>query len=137
MLYAPQWFLLYYAAQPSAILMPQDTRNVCRGESISYNCIGDGSIMELYSPPIVNESGALTLFSSDPVQTCNVVANSAAAIVFVDSTGSSSFMGTLTLHISNTISEGLFTVYCRVSTAGGMTTTNSTTFSISGKVCIG
>ena len=116
--------------------MPQDTQSICRGQSISYNCIGDGSIMQMYSPPIVNESGALTLFSSDRVQTCNVIPNSAAAIVFVDSTGSSSFMGTLTLYISNTISAGLLNVFCRVSTAGGMTVTNSTTFSVLGKVCI-
>ena len=90
--------------------------------------------MQLYSPPILDEINALALFPGDSVQTCNAIRNSAAAIVFLDSAGSSSFMGTLTLYISDELSVGLLTVFCRVSTAGGTTATNSTTFSVLGKV---
>ena len=90
--------------------------------------------MQLYSPPILDEINALALFPGDPVQTCNAIRNSAAAIVFLDSAGSSSFMGTLTLYISDELSMGLLTIFCRVSTADGMTATNSTTFSVLGEV---
>ena len=120
-------------AQPNTVtLLPQKHQSVCRGESISYNCIGSGTAMALFSPPIVNESNPLTVFSSDPVQTCNVIPNSAAAIVLVDSTGSPSFMGTFTMYISDEQSEGQRTVFCRVTAADGMATTKETTFSVLG-----
>ena len=92
--------------------------------------------MVLFSPPIVNESNPLTVLSSDHVQTCNVIPNSAAAITLVDTTGSPSFMGTFTLYISPEQSEGQRTVFCRVYSADGMVTTNQTTFSVLGNVCI-
>ena len=67
------------------------------------------------------------------VQTCNVIPNSAAAIVLVDLTGSPSvLMGTFTLYISNQQSEGQRTVFCHVTAADGMTTTKETTFSVLG-----
>ena len=63
--------------------------------------------MVLFSPPFVNESNPLVVFSSDPEQTCacDAIPNSAAATVLVDPTGSPSFMGTFTLYISDEQSE--------------------------------
>ena len=88
--------------------------------------------MVLFSPPIVNESNPISLLSSNAVQTCNVIINSAAAIVLVDSTGSTSFMGTFILYISDEQSEGQRTVFCRVIAADGIVTTKETTFSVLG-----
>jgi methionine-rich copper-binding protein CopC len=88
--------------------------------------------MVLFSPPVVNESNPLALFSSESVQTCHVITNSAAAIILVDSTGNPSFMGTFTMYISDKQSEGQYTVSCRVSSADGMVTANETTFSVLG-----
>jgi hypothetical protein len=105
---------------------------VCPGESVSYNCIGSGISIALFSPPIVNESSAFLLFSNDRVPTCNPRSDSAAAIVLVDSTGSPSFIGTFTLYIPDDQSEGELTVFCRVSSADGIVTTNETTFSVLG-----
>ena len=90
--------------------------------------------MALFSPPVVNESNPLALFSSQSIQTCIVMPNIAASIVLVDSTGSPSFIGTFTLYISDGQSEGQLTVYCRVSSADGMITANETTFSVLGNV---
>ena len=96
-----------------------------------FNCIGSGTGMALFSPPIVNESNALLLFAGDG-QLCNIIPNSAAAVeLFVEPP---SFMGTLTLHISDEQSEGLRTVFCRVTAADGMITINETTFSVLGNV---
>ena len=120
-----------YAAQPDTVtLFPREHPTVCRGESISYNCMGSGTVMIMFSPPVVNESNPISLLSSNAVQTCNVITNSAAAIVLVDSTGSPSFMGTFTLYISDQQSRGQRTVFCRVIAADGMTTTDDTTFSV-------
>lgn len=88
--------------------------------------------MVLFSPPIVNESNPLALFSSESVQTCHVITNSAAAIILVDSIGNPSFMGTFTVYISDKQSEGQITVFCRISSADGVVTTNQSTFSALG-----
>lgn len=120
-------------AQPNTVtILPQKHQSVCHGESISFNCIGSGTSMALFSPPVVNESNPLALFSSQSIQTCIVMPNIAASIVLVDSTGSPSFIGTFTLYISDGQSEGQLTVYCRVSSADGMITANETTFSVLG-----
>ena len=92
--------------------------------------------MVLVSPPVVNESNPISVLSGDPVQTCDVVTNSAAAIVLVDTSGSSSFMGTFTLYISPEQSEGQRTVICRVTAADTVVTVNETTFSVLGNACI-
>lgn len=125
-----------YIHTAQVTILPQEHQSVCRGESISYNCIASGSSMALFSPPIVNESNALALFSNDPVPTCNPLSDSAAAIILVDSTGSPTFMGTFTLYVSEERSEGQLTVYCRVSSVDGMVSTNETTFSVIGNMCM-
>ena len=89
--------------------------------------------MDLYSPPFVNESRPLTVLSRDPVQRSDVTPNSTATIVLVNSNGSSSFMGRLTVYISEQ-SEGAFNVHCHVSTAEGIATTDSTAFFVLGKI---
>jgi hypothetical protein len=89
--------------------------------------------MALFSPPIVNESNPLALFSIESVQTCRVMPDSSAAIVLVNSMGSPSFVGTFALYIPNEQSEGPLTVICRVTAADGMDTTNQTTLSVLGK----
>ena len=118
-----------HTAQPT--LKPQEHQSVCRGESISYNCIGNGSRIALYSPPIIEEISALSIFSSEPLQTCSVIVDSGAAIILVDSTASPSFVVTYTLYISNEQSEGLRSVICQAS--GEMTTAN---FSVLGNIII-
>ena len=126
-------FLHVYIHTAQVTILPQEHQSVCRGESISYNCIANGSSsMVLFSPPIVNESNALALFSNDPVPTCNPLSDSAAAIILVDTTRSSVFMGTFTLYISEEQSEGQLVVFCRAFSADGMATTNETTFSVIG-----
>ena len=122
-----------HTAQSMITLLPQN-QSVCRGESISYNCAGIGTNMELVSPPIVNETNPLLLFTSQGVQTCQVMANSAAAIVLVDSSGIPSFRGTFTLYISDQQSEGQLTVICRVTATDGMVTATETTLSVFGNV---
>ena len=118
--------LFTYAAQPNIVtLFPQKHPTVCHGESISYNCIGSGIAMMMFSPPVVEESNPISLLSGDAVQTCNVITNSTAAIVLVDS---ASFMGTFTLYISDDQSEGQRTVSCRVIASDGTPTTDITTF---------
>ena len=89
--------------------------------------------MELFSPQIINESNAITLFQSDPLTTCRVRQNAGVAIKFVEPTGNESFMGTLTLYVSQELEVGTYTVYCRVSINENITDTDSTTFSVVGK----
>ena len=83
--------------------------------------------MILFSPPIVNESNPLALFPSD---TSIIRPNSSAGIVLVDSTESSLFIGTFVMYISDRQGEGKFSVFCRVSSIGGVVTTRSTVFSV-------
>ena len=111
------------------ILLPQGHQSVCRGESISYNCIGSGISMAVFSPPIVNESNSIVVPSS---RTCSVIPNSAAAIILVDTTGSPLLMRTFTLYISDEQREGQRTVFCRVSAADGTITTKEANFSVLG-----
>ena len=120
--------IIYYAGQtPTIMLSPNKYPNVRVGESISYNCRCEGSIMQLYSPPIVPESSALTLFSTDPVQRCIVLPSKASACVLVDSPGNSSFTGTLTLFISEEVGDQEdFLVHCRVFTTHGVENTSAT-----------
>ena len=70
-------------------------------ESISYNCVGEGDTMLLFSPPIVPESSAFTLFSTNPVQRCIVQQNKASATILVESPGNSSFTGTLVINATS------------------------------------
>jgi hypothetical protein len=88
--------------------------------------------MVLFSPPVVNESNPLALFSGESVQTCHVIPNSAAACILVNSTGNPSFIVTYTVYIPNEQSEGQITVFCLVTAADGMITTQETTFSVLG-----
>ena len=100
-----------------------------------YDCIGNnGSIMDFFSPPFVNESRPLTVLARDPVGTSDMTPNSTAILLLIKSNGSPSFMGRLTLYISDEHSGSVFTVCCRVSTAEGNSNTDSTTFFMLGKV---
>ena len=104
---------------------------------MSYNCIANGSIMEISIPPFVGTSRPLTLLSRDEVGTINVEPNSASTIVLVQSTGNLSFVATLTLFISDGLSEGVFNVSCHVTAADGRTDTDLATLLMSGKICSG
>lgn len=86
--------------------------------------------MELFSPPIVEESEALTLFWNDSVQSCNVRRSSAAAMILSDSPESLPFMGTLVLYISSEHPQTTYDVYCRVYTTEGNTTMTSSSFTV-------
>ena len=122
-------------AQPSAILTPK-IQNVCAGEIVSYNCIANGSIMDVYCPPLVDVSRPLTLLARDPVGTFRMESNSTSTIhvVLVQSTGESSFMGTISFYFSDEQMVGTVNVQCRVSTADGVDDTDSATFFMSGEV---
>ena len=126
-----------HTAQPNIMvsLLPQDHQTVCLGESISYNCAGNGTSIALNSPPIISESNPLTVLTRDGVEHCSVRANSAAGIILVDPTESSLFMVTFTLYVSDEQSEGERTVFCSVSSLDGMGTAN-TTFSVLGNVYV-
>ena len=126
-------FMYIHTAHPSVTFLPRQHQSVCRGESICFNCNGEGTSLELYGPPFVNENSALALFPSDDVMTCILRRTSAAAVVFVDSSGDSSINVTLVLHIPPEQSLGTFNVFCRVSTANGMNHTDSSTFSVLGR----
>lgn len=119
-----------------ASLLPQEHQTVCRGESISYNCIGNGTGMTLFSPPIVTETDALLVFANRGVQTFNAISDSAVAFILVDPTESPLFTATYTVYISDEQSEGQVTVVCRVTSAERMVTANEPTFSVLGNVCI-
>ena len=121
-----------HTAHPSVTLLPRQNQTVCLGESISFNCNGEGLSLELYSPHFLNENSALALFPNDNVMTCNLRPTSAAAIVFVDPPGNSSISGTLVLQIPLEQSLGTFNVFCRVSTINSVNETNST-FSVIGR----
>ena len=122
-----------HAAQPNTVsLLPQVHQTVCRGESISYNCAGNGDEMALFSPPIVIETNAILLFSTQNAQTSRVRANSSAAVILLDST---SLTGIFILYISDDQSEGQRTVSCRITSADG-SLTNTTTFSVFGNVVL-
>ena len=91
--------------------------------------------MDIYCPPVVNESNALTLLARDPVGT--VLEDSWATLESVQSTEDLSFMGRLTLNIPNEQSPDTLSVICRVTTADSRSVTDSATFLMSGKVCSG
>lgn len=87
--------------------------------------------MVLFSPPIVNESNPIVVLSSQGVQACSVTPNSAAVIILVDPIRSPLFIGTFTLYISYNQREGQRSVSCRVSSADGISA-SETTFSVLG-----
>lgn len=117
-------------AQPNAILAPK-MQNVCPGEIVYCTCNASGSLMDIYCPPVVNESNALTLLARDPVGT--VLEDSWATLESVQSTEDLSFMGRLTLNIPNEQSPDTLSVICRVTTADSRSVTDSATFLMSGK----
>ena len=87
--------------------------------------------MELFSPPIIDEDRALTLYKSNSVETCNVRSGSAAALILANTPDSnSSFVGTLLLYITPEQMQSSFDVYCRVSTASGAMSVTSASFTV-------
>lgn len=126
--------IFIHTAQSNMVTISPQGQTVCLGESVSFNCNGTGINMEMFSPPIINESSTVAVSSVPGAQPCNVRSNLAAAIALVDSTGSSSFRATFTLYISDEQPEGQRTLSCRVTESNGMFTTDSTTFSVLGNV---
>ena len=90
--------------------------------------------MILFCPPMIDESNPLPILSSDPALTSRVrvVSHLVATVVLVEF---SSFIATFTLYIPNEQSAGQHMVFCRVSSANGTVTRNST-FSVLGKAHI-
>ena len=121
-------------AQPSSILAPRGVQNVCHGEIVSYNCTTNGSIMDLYCPPLVTLSRPLRLLAREPVGTFRWESNSTATAELLQFNGSSSFMGRLTLYITDEQSLGAFDVHCRASLTDGRSVTDTAIFSMSGEV---
>ena len=119
------------AAQPSATLYLQASQTVCPGQTIAYNCVGYGIKMDLFSPPIIDEDRALTLYKNNSVETCNVRSGSAAAVVLANTPDSnSSFVRTLLLYITAEQMQAYFDVYCRVFTASGAMSVTSASFTV-------
>ena len=115
-------------------LYPNEVQSVCQGQSVAYNCVGNGVKIELFSPPFINESRPLILYRNSSAPTCEVTRGSAAALVLVnpDSLDVSTFMGTLILYISTEYTElqESYSVFCRVSTSEGYVTLCSTYFTV-------
>lgn len=89
--------------------------------------------MLLYSPPFVNESSPLSVFSNEQPHTCFVSPNNKAlAITLVDSPGNSSINGTFVFNIPHNQSEGEYSIFCQVSIGQSIATTLSK-FSVIGK----
>ena len=120
------------AVKPSVTLLPKEHQKVCPGQTVAYNCFGDGSTMELFSPPILSEAEAFKFHSKNKSlsegPTCDVRTDAAAILNLVETWNAFSLTGILTLNIPSDLRRGMYSVYCRVSTTQGDVTTMSSTF---------